>query len=69
MLAGAARQGTGSEGGGGPVRLSDVDTWELAGFQNKLICRFMLAADMVGGGIREFVNDVTRTDQHSWNGS
>ena len=34
MLAGAARGGTGSKGGGGPVRLSDVDTRELAGFQN-----------------------------------
>ena len=39
------------------MRLSDVDTWELAGFQNPLICRFMLAADVVGGGIREFVNN------------
>ena len=26
--------GTGSKGGGGPVRLSDVDTRELAEFQN-----------------------------------
>ena len=51
MLAGAARVETGSKGGGGPVRLSDVDTWELAGFQNQLICRFMLTADVVGGGI------------------
>ena len=34
MLAGAARGETGSEGGGGPVRISDVDTWELVGFQN-----------------------------------
>ena len=31
MLAGAARGGTGSKGGGGPVRSSDVDTRELAG--------------------------------------
>ena len=46
----------GSKGGGGPVRLSDVDTWELAGFQNQLIRHFMMAADVVGGGIREFVN-------------
>ena len=38
------------------MRLSDVDTRELAGFQNKLIRHFMLAADMVGGGIREFMN-------------
>ena len=39
------------------MRLSDVDTWELAGFQNQLICCFMLAADVVGGGIQEFVNN------------
>ena len=47
----------GSKGGGGLVRLSDVHTCELAGFQNQLICHFMLAADVVGGGIREFVNN------------
>ena len=40
------------------MRLSDVDTWELAEFQNQLICHFMLAADMVGGGIWEFVNNM-----------
>ena len=40
MLAGAAR--------GGTVRLSDVYTRELAGFQNELIGRFMLAVDVVG---------------------
>ena len=40
------------------MRLSDVDTWELAGFQNKLIRRFMLAADGVGDGIQEFVNNM-----------
>ena len=43
----------GSKGGGGQVRLSDVDTRELAGFQNELICCFIL----VGGGVQEFVND------------
>ena len=48
---------TGSKGGGGPVRLSDVGTWELAGFQNELIRRFMLAANVVGGGIWEFMNN------------
>ena len=48
----------GSKSGGGLVRLSDVDTWELAGFQNQLICRFMLAADVVGAGIQEFVNNM-----------
>ena len=57
MLAGAARGETGSKGGGGPVKLSDVYTRELAGFQNKLIRRFMLVADVVGGGMREFVDD------------
>ena len=57
MLAGAAREETGSKGGGGPVRLSDVDTWELVGFQNQLICGFILAADVVEGGIREFVSN------------
>ena len=40
------------------MRLSDVDTWELAGVQNQLIHHFMLVADLVGGGIREFVNNV-----------
>ena len=59
-LAGAARGGTGSKGGGGPVRLSDVDTRELAGFQNELIHRFMLASDVVGGGIWEFMNNADR---------
>ena len=39
------------------MRLSDVDTLELAGFQNELIRRFMLAADVVRGGIREFMNN------------
>ena len=34
---------TGSKGGGGRVRLLDVDTRELAGFQNQLIYHFMLA--------------------------
>ena len=53
MLASTARGETGCKGGGGRVRLSDIDTWELAGFQNQLIRRFML----VGGGIREFVDD------------
>ena len=39
------------------MRLSDVDTLELAGFQNELIRRFMLAADVVVGGIWEFMNN------------
>ena len=45
----------GSKGGGGQVRLLNVDTWELAGFQNQLICRFILAAYVVGGGIRVYL--------------
>ena len=48
MLAGAARGEMGSNSGGGRVRLLDVDTWELAGFQNELICYFILVANMVG---------------------
>ena len=39
------------------MRLSDVDTRVLLGFQNELICCFILAADVVGSGIGEFVND------------
>jgi hypothetical protein len=57
VLAGAARGETGSKGGGGPVRLLYVDTQELAGFQNELVCRFMLVADVVRGGIRKFMNN------------
>ena len=48
MLAGAARGKMGSKGGAGPVRLSDFGTWELAGFQNELICHFMLGEDVLG---------------------
>ena len=29
------------------MRLSDVDTWELVGFQNELIRCFMLAVDLM----------------------
>ena len=32
VLAGAAKGETGNKGAGSRVRLSDVDTWELAGF-------------------------------------
>ena len=39
------------------ARLSNVDMWELVGFEDKLICHFILAANMVRGGIGEFVND------------
>ena len=60
MLADATRGETGSKGEGVRVRLSDVDTKELTGFQKELICLFILMADMVGGGIREFVDDTDR---------
>ena len=56
MLAGAARGETGRKGGGGLVRLSDV----LVGFQNQLIRRFMLVADVIGGVVREFMNNADR---------
>ena len=55
MLAGVARREKGSKGGGGRVRLLDVDTRRLWGLKYKLICLFKL--DMVRGGIRDFVND------------
>ena len=32
-------------------------TGRLSGLKYKLICHFKLAADVVGGGIQEFVND------------
>ena len=48
VLAGANRGETGSKGGGGRERLSNVDTRELAGFQNQLICHFVLVVDMIG---------------------
>jgi hypothetical protein len=48
VLTGAASREKGSKGGEGRVRLSKVDTRELAGFKNKLIYRFILAVDMVG---------------------
>ena len=49
MLAGAARDGKGSKGAGGQVRLSNVDTRRLTGLKYNLICRLKLAVDMVGG--------------------
>ena len=47
-----------SGSGGTQVRLPDVDIKKLSGLKNELVCRFKLAADMIGGGIKEFVNDV-----------
>ena len=60
LLAGAARGGKGTKGGGGRVRLLDVDTGRPSGLNYRLICRFKLAADVIRGGIREFVNDMDR---------
>jgi hypothetical protein len=39
------------------VRLSNVDTRELTGFKNYLKCRFILAANVVGGVIWEFMHN------------
>ena len=61
VLAGAARGKKGSKGGGGRVRLLDVDIRRLSGLKYKLICHFKLATDMVGVGIQKLVN--------SWKGS
>ena len=60
VLAGAAREEKGSMGQECQVKLLDVDTRRLSGLKYKLICHFKLAVDMVGGGIREFVNDMDR---------
>ena len=56
-IAGVARGEKGSKDGGGWVSLSNVDARKLAGFKDELIWPFILAADMVEGGIWEFVND------------
>ena len=40
------------------MRIPNIETRRLSGLKNKLVCHFELAADMVGAGIREFVNDV-----------
>ena len=45
-------------GGEGRVILSNVDTWRLPGFENRLTFRFKLAADMLADGIRKFMNDI-----------
>jgi hypothetical protein len=39
-------------------RPSNVDTGRLSGLKYKLICCFKLVADMNGGSIWEFVNDM-----------
>ena len=48
VLAGDTRREKGSKGGGGRVRLSDVDTWRLSGLKHKLKYHLKLASDMVG---------------------
>ena len=40
------------------MRFLDVDTRRLSGLKYKLICSFKLVADMVGRGIKLFVNDM-----------
>jgi hypothetical protein len=40
---------------GSRVRLTDFNTGRLSRFNYKLICHFKLAADMIRGGVREFV--------------
>jgi hypothetical protein len=60
VLAGAARGEKKIKGGGGRVRLLDVDNGRLSGLKYNLICLFRLAAEMVRGGIEEFVNDTYR---------
>ena len=37
--------------------LPGIDTGKLSGLKYKLICRLKLAADLVGVGIRESVNE------------
>ena len=39
------------------MRFLHIDTGRLLGLKNELVCPFVLAADMVGGGIMEFVNE------------
>ena len=48
VLADAARGKRESMGGGGWVRLLDIDTGLLSGLKHKLKCRFKLSADIVG---------------------
>ena len=38
----------------------DVEIGVVSGLEDKLICRFKLAADVVWGGIRYFVYDTNR---------
>ena len=40
------------------ARLTDIDTGILSGMKYKIVCRFKLAMDMVGSGVRDFVYDV-----------
>ena len=47
--------------GGGRVRLSNVDTGELVGLKNEMVCHFELATDVLGSGNRESVNDANRS--------
>jgi hypothetical protein len=51
---------SGEKGSGGEeirVRLKDVSTGRLSGLNYKLVCHLKLGADIIKGGIREFVYD------------
>ena len=39
------------------AKLPDVNIGNLLGLKYELVCCFKLAADMVMGGLKEFVND------------
>jgi hypothetical protein len=58
VLAGVARGKKGSKGGGRLNEVIEFDTGRLSGLKYKLIYCFKLAVDMVGGCIREIVNDM-----------
>ena len=42
-------------------RLTDVETGGVSGLEDKLVCSFKLAADVLWGGIWYFVYDTDRT--------
>jgi hypothetical protein len=58
VLACFARSETGSKGGGGRVRLSNVDTWELAGILELVGMPFRIDDRRGWGGIRKLVDDM-----------
>ena len=60
VLAGVARGKKGCKSRLDQVSLLYVDIERQTGLKYKLICHFKKAANMVGGGIREFVNGTDR---------